>query len=63
MSAPASLGLVMLDVEGKKLNEADRRRLSHPLTGGVILFSRNYECPRQIEELTIVCAGRHCSLR
>ena len=52
MNAPASLGLVMLDVEGKQLNEADRRRLCHPLTGGVILFSRNYESPRQLEELT-----------
>ena len=52
MNAPASLGLVMLDIEGKQLNEADRRRLCHPLTGGVILFSRNYESPRQIKELT-----------
>jgi beta-N-acetylhexosaminidase len=52
MNAPASLGLVMLDVEGKQLNEADRRRLCHPLTGGVILFSRNYESPCQLEELT-----------
>jgi beta-N-acetylhexosaminidase len=52
MNAPASLGLVMLDVEGKQLNEADRRRLCHPLTGGVILFSRNYESPRQLKQLT-----------
>lgn len=52
MNAPASLGLVMLDIEGKQLNEADRRRLCHPLTGGVILFSRNFESPRQLEELT-----------
>jgi beta-N-acetylhexosaminidase len=42
----------MLDVEGKQLNDSDRRRLCHPLTGGVILFSRNYESPRQLEELT-----------
>ena len=52
MNAPTSLGLIMLDVEGKQLNEADRRRLCHPLTGGVILFSRNYESQRQLEELT-----------
>ena len=52
MNPPASLGLVMLDVEGRQLNDADRRRLCHPLTGGVILFSRNYESPRQLEELT-----------
>ena len=52
MNVPASLGLVMLDIEGRQLNESDRRRLCHPLTGGVILFSRNYESPRQLEELT-----------
>ena len=52
MNAPVSLGLVMLDIEGKQLNEADRRRLCHPLTGGVILFSRNYESPSQLKELT-----------
>lgn len=46
------LGPLMLDVEGKTLNDADRRRLSHPLVGGVILFARNYESPEQIAELT-----------
>lgn len=50
--SPVSLGQVMLDLEGKQLSEADRRRLCHPLTGGVILFSRNYESPRQLDELT-----------
>lgn len=57
MNTPASLGLVMLDIEGKQLNDADRRRLSHPLTGGVILFSRNYESPRQLEALTAEIRG------
>ena len=52
MKAPVSLGPVRLDIEGKELSEADRRRLCHPLTGGVILFSRNYESPSQLEELT-----------
>jgi beta-N-acetylhexosaminidase len=46
------LGPLMLDVEGKTLNEADRRRLSHPLVGGAILFARNYENPEQIADLT-----------
>lgn len=45
------LGPLMLDVEGVALNDADRRRLSHPLVGGVILFSRNYQSPEQIAEL------------
>ena len=52
MNAPASLGHVMVDLEGKTLTESDRRRLCHPLTGGVILFARNYESPRQLDELT-----------
>lgn len=50
--SPQSLGLVMLDVEGTRLGSEDRRRLLHPHAGGVILFSRNYESPRQIAELT-----------
>ena len=46
------LGPLMLDVEGKTLNDADRRRLSHPLVGGAILFARNYESPEQVAALT-----------
>lgn len=52
MNSPIAPGMVMLDVAGKQLTADDRRRLCHPLTGGVILFARNYESPRQIEELT-----------
>src|SRR3990172_9590522 len=46
------LGPVMLDLEGTQLTEADRRRLAHPLAGGVILFSRNYASPEQLGGLT-----------
>jgi len=42
----------MLDLEGKALTSGDQQRLLHPSTGGVILFSRNYDSPRQIAELT-----------
>lgn len=51
-AVPTSLGFVMLDLEGVRLTAEDRRRLLHPLTGGVILFSRNYESTRQITEIT-----------
>lgn len=46
------LGPVMLDLQGCALTPEDERRLRHPATGGVILFSRNYENPQQLAELT-----------
>ncbi|HEV7800367.1 MAG TPA: beta-N-acetylhexosaminidase, partial [Burkholderiales bacterium] len=42
----------MIDVAGKTLTAEDRARLLHPLTGGVILFSRNYNSPEQLCRLT-----------
>lgn len=47
-----NLGPVMLDVVGTELTEDDRRRIRHPLTGGVILFARNYRSRQQLVELT-----------
>jgi beta-N-acetylhexosaminidase len=43
---------VVLDVAGLALNADDRRRLQHPLTGGLILFARNWRDRRQLVELT-----------
>jgi beta-N-acetylhexosaminidase len=46
------LGPVMLDVVGTTLTADDIRRIRHPLTGGVILFARNYENRAQLTALT-----------
>ena len=43
---------LVLDIAGTTLNDHDRRRLQHPLTGGLILFARNWECRAQLTTLT-----------
>jgi len=44
---------LILDIAGTELTDVDRRRLSNPLTGGLILFSRNWQ---DREQLTRLCA-------
>jgi beta-N-acetylhexosaminidase len=45
-------GPVVLGIEGLTLTGADRSRLLHPLAGGAILFSRNFDSGAQLRALT-----------
>lgn len=38
-----ALGPLMIDLVGPEITPADRRRLRHPSTGGVVLFARHFE--------------------
>ena len=48
-----SLGPVMVDIAGIDLAADDVKRLMHPMTGGVILFARNYTDHHQLSDLTL----------
>jgi len=45
-------GPAVIDVVGLALTDDDRKRLSHPATGGVILFARNFQDVQQLTALT-----------
>jgi beta-N-acetylhexosaminidase len=47
-----TLGPLMIDLVGHTVLPEERDMLAHPLVGGVILFSRNYENPEQLQQLT-----------
>jgi beta-N-acetylhexosaminidase len=42
---------LVIDVAGLALTDADRRRLAHPLVGGIILFARNWQDRAQLTAL------------
>ncbi len=46
------LGPLMLDLEGFSLTQEEVDLLKHPLVGGVIYFSRNYQSRDQINDLS-----------
>ena len=43
---------IILDIDGLELDADDRRRLQHPLVGGLILFARNWQSRAQLTALT-----------
>jgi beta-N-acetylhexosaminidase len=45
------IGPAVIDLQGTTLSGAERSRLLHPATGGVILFSRNYRDRAQLRAL------------
>lgn len=42
---------LIIDIAGIDLSKADKKRLKHPLVGGVILFARNWESRAQLTDL------------
>lgn len=51
-----ALGPLMIDIAGTTLSDEDAVRLKHPLVGGIILFTRNFE---SVAQLTRLCADIH----
>lgn len=45
-------GPLLIDLAGPTLTGRERERLVHPLVGGIIVFSRNYQSPQQLAQLT-----------
>ncbi len=42
---------LIIDIAGLSLSKTDKQRLKHPLTGGIILFARNWENRAQLTAL------------
>ncbi|WP_347986361.1 beta-N-acetylhexosaminidase [Methylomonas sp. AM2-LC] len=46
-----AFGPLMIDIGGLTLTALDKEKIAHPNTGALILFSRNFENPEQIQAL------------
>ncbi len=47
-----TIGPLMIDLDGLTLTNEDIKRISHPMVGGLILFTRNYKDATQLNNLT-----------
>ncbi|HLF12849.1 MAG TPA: beta-N-acetylhexosaminidase [Gammaproteobacteria bacterium] len=52
-----SLGPLMIDLKGTSLDADERQWLQSPVVGGVILFTRNYADPQQLQQLVAEIHG------
>jgi len=52
-----SLGPLLVDLRGARLEPGERELLGHPAVAGVVLFARNYEEPGQLAALTAEIRG------
>lgn len=51
MASNGTPGPIIVDLLGQTLTDDDKRRIMHPLTGGVIIFGRNFKSRVQITQL------------
>lgn len=51
MTKQLAIGPIMIDISSTSLSVYDREKISHPNTGAIILFARNYESPQQVTDL------------
>lgn len=45
------IGALVVDLLGLELTQEEKELIQHPLVGGIILFSRNYSNPDQLQQL------------
>ena len=51
MKKQLPIGPIMIDISGTTLSQYDKEKITHPNTGAIILFARNYAEPLQVAEL------------